>query len=88
MEEHRDAWIGAPLLQGEVERAGPAQPGEEEAQGDLTNILPISDLKGRCKVDRVRFFPVALSARRRGSGHKLKHKRFSLSTRSPSVLCE
>lgn len=56
-------------------RAGTAQPGEEELQGDLISVWKC--LKGGCGDDRARLFSVVPSDRTRDSGHKLKHRKVS-----------
>jgi len=43
-------------------------------------------LKGRCKEDGARLFPVVPSDRIRGSGHKLKHWKFLLNIRKDSFV--
>jgi len=40
--------LGAPVMQGEAERAGVVQPGEEKVQGDLTNSSVASRMGGDC----------------------------------------
>jgi len=59
-----------------------AQPGKEEAQGNLTNFCK-SVNKG-CKEHGARLFSVVPCARRRGSRHKLEHRRFPLNMRKHS----
>ena len=51
----------------------------EKAQGDRISVH--NCLKGGCKEDRARLFPVLPSGRTRGNGHKLKHKGFPLNIR-------
>lgn len=46
----------------------------------------VRHLKGGCKHDGARLLSAATSARTRGSGHKLEHKRFLVTSRSISVL--
>ncbi|KAK4816624.1 hypothetical protein QYF61_019323 [Mycteria americana] len=75
-----------PLLYSALEerlRAGTAQPGEEKAQGDLTNVYTY--LQGGCKEDGARLFSVVPSDRTRGDGHRLKHRRFPLNIRKHFV---
>ena len=48
------------------------QHGEEKAQGNLINMCKY--LKGGCKEDRARLFPVVPSDRTRGNGHTLKQE--------------
>jgi len=43
-------------------------------------------LKEGCKHDGARLLPVATSARTRGNGHKVEHKRFLVTSGSISVL--
>ena len=42
--------------------------------GDV--ISPYRYLESECQTGRARLFPVALSDRSRGSGHKLEHRKF------------
>jgi len=67
------------------ERAETVQPGEEEAQGDLISALKY--LKKGCTEVRSRLLSVVPSARTGGSGHKLAHRKFLLTTKSTAVLC-
>ncbi|KAK4819773.1 LOW QUALITY PROTEIN: hypothetical protein QYF61_011373 [Mycteria americana] len=62
-----------------AERPGTVQPGEEKAQGDLINVCKY--LKRGCKENGARLFSLVPSGRTRGSGHKLKHRRFPLNIR-------
>lgn len=65
-EGHQDTeGTGVPLLREKAERAGPTQPGKEEAQGDLINVYKC--LKGRCKEQGARLFLVVCSTRARGN---------------------
>ena len=62
-----------------AKREGTAQLGEKKAQGGLTNVYKY--LKGGCKEDGARLFPVVPSDRTRGNGHTLKHKKCCLNVR-------
>jgi len=55
------------------------KPGEEKAQEDLINVWKY--LKGGCKEDKARILSVVPSDRTRGTGHKLKYRRFPLNIR-------
>ena len=47
--------------------------------GDV--ISPYRYLESECQTGRARLFPVALSDRSRGSGHKLEHRKFHTNMR-------
>lgn len=65
------------LLWRKAERAGAAQPGKQEAHGDLINIhTSLSRLQRRW--GQAHFSGV--HARTRGSGHKVEHRRFTQMT--------
>lgn len=51
-----DEGTGVPLLQGEAEKAGTVQSGEEKVKGDHINVCKY--LKRRCKEDRTMLFSV------------------------------
>jgi len=70
---------GTSLLGGKAERAGTVQPGEEKAQGDLSNVYKY--LQGGCREDDARLFSVVPRDRTRGNGHTLRHSRFPLNVR-------
>jgi len=78
-----DEGTGVSLLRGKAERAGLVQPGEERAQGDLSNVYKY--LQGGCKEDRARLFSVVPSDRTRGRGHTRKHWRSPLNIRKHVV---
>lgn len=67
---------------GEAQGAGTAQPGEEK--GRLTYVCQY--LMGRNKDETGRLSSVILSARTRGSWHKLNHKKFHLNTKTPTFF--
>lgn len=60
-------------------RAGTIQPGDKEAQGDLSDVYKY--LKGGCREDVVRLFVVVHSDGRKDSGLKLKYREFCLNIR-------
>ncbi|KAK4832042.1 hypothetical protein QYF61_020557 [Mycteria americana] len=62
-----------------AERTGTVHSGEKKAQEDFINIYKY--LKGRCKGDGARVFPVVPRDRIRGNWHKLKRRRFPLNIR-------
>lgn len=96
---HRDEQIGACLLWGKAGTAVTAQPEEEKAQGELSNVL--THLKGGCKEDGARPLSVVPNDRTRCNGPNLKYGRFPLNIRKhifkwewprsgtvfPGVLC-
>ena len=64
---------------GEGGRAENAQPGEEEAHGDLSDVHKY--LKGGCKEDGARIISVVPSARTKGTCCKREHRGFLLTIR-------
>lgn len=74
--EGRERW--------ESQRAGTAQSGEEK--GHLTYVCQY--LMGRSKDETARLSSMILSARTRGSWHKLNHKEFHLSTKNPTLYSD
>lgn len=54
--------------------------GEEEGVG-LVSVY--KSVKRECKEDAAKLFPGVPSDRTRGSGHKLKHKRFYMNIKKP-----
>lgn len=73
--------LGQSFTLGELKRAGTLLPGEEKAQGHLTNVYKY--LIGGIK-DEVRFFSVACTDRRIGNQHKLKPRKFQLNGKKHS----
>ena len=67
------------------ESAPGVHPRAEKAQGDLINVQKY--LMGGNEEDGASLFSVVPTDRTRGSGHKLKHTTFHLSTRKHFVFC-
>jgi len=62
------------------------QPGEEKAQGELSNAFTY--LMGGSKEQGARLFSVVSSSRARGNGHELKHRSCAPTwTRSSTAYC-
>ena len=70
---------GTPLLQGQAERAGAVQHGEEKALRDLRAAFQY--LKGGCKKEGDRLLSRGCCDRTRGNGFQLKEGRFRLDMR-------
>ena len=70
---------GAPPLQGQAERAGALQPGEEMAPGDLIAVFQY--LKGTYRKSGKGLFKRTGSDRMRENGFKLEESRFELDIR-------
>ena len=67
---------GTPLLQGQAERAGAVQHGEEKALRDLRAAFRY--LKGGCKKEGDRLFSRVCCGRTRRSDFKLEQEKFRL----------
>lgn len=79
--DHKDdEGTGTPLLQGEADRVGAAQYGEEEAQGNLITIYEY--LEEGWEKNGATVFSVVPSDKIRGNRHKLAYKRFPLCIRN------
>jgi len=79
VKEHKDELTGA-LGHGEERLREPGLLSLENRKlGDLISVYKY--LNGGCKDDGAKLLSVVLSARTRGSGHKLDHRRLHLSTR-------
>ena len=71
-----DPWNGTPLLQGQAERAGAVQPGDEKRRGDL--IATFQYLKGSYRKEGDRLFSRVCGDRIRENGFKHKEYIFRL----------